>query len=85
MHQTKRSTDCLSPLSPRTASAFTLREVDGLKSEEIRELLSIKTSKLWVMLHRARGGRHLATSGLLICFIGRRRSWLELRMCLRRI
>ena len=46
--------DCLSPLPPRTASAFTLREVDGLKSEEICEMLSITTSNLWVMLHRAR-------------------------------
>lgn len=46
--------DCLSPLPQRTASAFTLREVDGLKSEEICELLSIKVNNLWVMLHRAR-------------------------------
>src|SRR5437667_8684636 len=46
--------DCLSPLPERTASAFTLREVDGLKSEEICELLSITVSNLWVMLHRAR-------------------------------
>ena len=46
--------DCLSPLPQRTASAFTMREVDGLKSEEICEILSIKTNNLWVMLHRAR-------------------------------
>ena len=46
--------DCLSPLPQRTASAFTLREVDGLKSEEICEMLSIKVNNLWVMLHRAR-------------------------------
>ena len=46
--------DCLSPLPQRTASAFTLREVDGLKSEEICEILSIKVNNLWVMLHRAR-------------------------------
>src|SRR5713101_6222617 len=31
--------DCLSPLPQRTASAFTLREVDGLTSEEICEML----------------------------------------------
>jgi DNA-directed RNA polymerase specialized sigma24 family protein len=31
--------DCLSPLPERTASAFTLREVDGLKSEgDMRDL-----------------------------------------------
>lgn len=46
--------DCLSPLPSRTASAFTLREVDGLSSEEICEVLSITVNNLWVMLHRAR-------------------------------
>lgn len=46
--------DCLSPLPKRTASAFTLREVDGLSSEEICEMLSITVNNLWVMLHRAR-------------------------------
>lgn len=46
--------DCLSLLPQRTASAFTLREVDGLSSEEICEVLSISVSNLWVMLHRAR-------------------------------
>ena len=40
--------------NPHTANAFTLREVDGLKSEEICEILSIKVNNLWVMLHRAR-------------------------------
>ena len=46
--------DCLSPLPQRTASAFTLREVDGVKSEEICDILSISANNLWVMLHRAR-------------------------------
>lgn len=46
--------DCLSPLPRRIASAFTLREVDGLKSEEICTILNIKVNNLWVMLHRAR-------------------------------
>ena len=46
--------DCLSPLPERTASAFTLREVDGLSSDEICETLGIKVNNLWVMLHRAR-------------------------------
>lgn len=46
--------ECLSPLPQRTASAFTLREIDGLKSEEICEILNISVNNLWVMLHRAR-------------------------------
>src|SRR6266511_3277507 len=46
--------DCLSLLPERTASAFTLREVDGLTSEQICEALNITVSNLWVMLHRAR-------------------------------
>lgn len=46
--------DCLSPLPKRTASAFALREVDGLTSEEICEALGITVNNLWVMLHRAR-------------------------------
>ena len=46
--------DCLTPLPQRTASAFTLREVDGLSSEEICEVLSVTVNNLWVMLHRAR-------------------------------
>jgi RNA polymerase sigma-70 factor, ECF subfamily len=46
--------DCLSPLPRRIASAFTLREVDGLKSEEICNILNINVNNLWVMLHRAR-------------------------------
>jgi RNA polymerase sigma-70 factor, ECF subfamily len=46
--------DCLRPLPQRTANAFLLREVDGLTSEEICEVLSITVNNLWVMLHRAR-------------------------------
>lgn len=46
--------DCLSPLPKRTASVFTLREVDGLSSDEICEMLSISVNNLWVILHRAR-------------------------------
>lgn len=46
--------DCLGPLPARTASAFVLREVDGLTSEEICEVLRISVNNLWVMLHRAR-------------------------------
>jgi RNA polymerase sigma-70 factor (ECF subfamily) len=46
--------NCLSPLPPRIASAFTLREVDDLASEEICDILGITVNNLWVMLHRAR-------------------------------
>jgi len=46
--------DCVSPLPQRTATAFTLREVEGLKSEDICEILNISVNNLWVMLHRAR-------------------------------
>ena len=45
---------CLSPLPERVASAFLLREVDGLESAEICEVFQITTNNLWVMLHRAR-------------------------------
>jgi RNA polymerase sigma-70 factor (TIGR02943 family) len=45
---------CLSPLPARTATAFTLREVDGFASDEVCEILMISASNLWVMLHRAR-------------------------------
>jgi RNA polymerase sigma-70 factor (ECF subfamily) len=45
---------CLSPLPARIASAFTLREIDGLSTEEICEILNVSTNNLWVMLHRAR-------------------------------
>jgi RNA polymerase sigma-70 factor (ECF subfamily) len=47
--------DCLKPLPARLASAFTLREVEGLSTEDICEILGVSPSNLWVMLHRARG------------------------------
>jgi len=50
----KAFNDCLAHMPARTASAFTLREVDGLRSEAICELLGISGNNLWVMLHRAR-------------------------------
>jgi RNA polymerase sigma-70 factor (ECF subfamily) len=45
---------CLEPLPARVASAFTLRELEGLSSEEICGALGVKVNNLWVMLHRAR-------------------------------
>jgi RNA polymerase sigma-70 factor (TIGR02943 family) len=46
--------DCSNKLPRNVETAFTLREVDGLDSSEICELLNISQGNLWVMLHRAR-------------------------------
>lgn len=45
---------CLSRLPQPIAVAFTLREIDGLGSSEICEILNVTPNNLWVMLHRAR-------------------------------
>lgn len=45
---------CLSALSGRAADAFTLREIEELKSEEVCKVLNITPTNLWVLLHRAR-------------------------------
>jgi len=45
---------CLGRLSQRQADAFTLRELEDLKSDEICKELGISASNLWVLLHRAR-------------------------------
>jgi RNA polymerase sigma-70 factor, ECF subfamily len=45
---------CLSELPPRHASAFALREVDGMETGEICKVLEITETNLWVILHRAR-------------------------------
>lgn len=44
----------LARLSPQMAIAFTLREIDGLSSEEICDILEVTRSNLWVILHRGR-------------------------------
>ena len=46
--------NCLSKMPARVASVFMLREMDGLESSEICEVLSVSTSNFWVMMHRAR-------------------------------
>ena len=46
--------DCSSHLPANVATVFNLREVDGVASKEICELLKISETNLWVMLHRAR-------------------------------
>lgn len=52
--------NCLSQLPQRMSIAFTLREIDGLTSTEICEILNITPNNLWVLLHRGRNKlRHL--------------------------
>jgi RNA polymerase sigma-70 factor (ECF subfamily) len=45
---------CLRSLPRNTATAFTMRELLGLETEEICKELGISTSNCWVMLYRAR-------------------------------
>jgi len=45
---------CLSKLRGPQQQAFALRELEGMKTEEICKLLEIEPNNLWVMLHRAR-------------------------------
>ena len=51
---------CLSQLPQQMSIAFTLREIDGLSSTEICEILNVTPNNLWVLLHRSRTTlRHL--------------------------
>ena len=45
---------CLSKLPERVATCFSLREMNGLDSDEICEILSLSPNNFWVMMHRAR-------------------------------
>jgi len=45
---------CLAKLPSRTAEAFVLREMDGVESDAIQEVLGVSASNFWVLLHRAR-------------------------------
>ena len=45
---------CLSDLPQRSADAFVYREIDGLHTEEICNLLDITAANCWVILYRAR-------------------------------
>ncbi len=45
---------CRASLPSGLAAAFTLRELDGLSSDSICELLGITPANLWTRLHRAR-------------------------------
>lgn len=45
---------CLSKLPERVANCFSLREMNGLDSDEICEVLGLSPNNFWVMMHRAR-------------------------------
>ena len=45
---------CLSALPARVANVFSLREIDGMTSEEICDALNLSPSNFWVIMHRAR-------------------------------
>ena len=45
---------CMLALPPRLNQAFTLREIDGLSTEEVRKILQVSATNSGVMLHRAR-------------------------------
>ncbi len=46
--------DCLKHLPTKTSAAFSLSEVDQMKSKEICKVLNITPTNLWSLLHRAR-------------------------------
>ncbi len=45
---------CLGVLPVRQSEVFTLREMDGLSTDEICKLYDISATNCWVILHRAR-------------------------------
>lgn len=57
-HEVKEFIDhfyrCLSDLPQRSADTFVYREIDGLNTEEICNLLDITAANCWVILYRAR-------------------------------
>jgi RNA polymerase sigma-70 factor (TIGR02943 family) len=46
--------ECLDALPQAHRRAFSMREIDGIKGEEICKILNITSTNLWVILHRAR-------------------------------
>ena len=46
--------DCLDKVPHQQRMAFVLREVQGLKSEEIRKILEVSSTHLPVLIYRAR-------------------------------
>jgi len=53
-NQLKALSDCLAGLPDRLSRIFMLRELDGMSTEDITDLLNITDANCWVMLHRAR-------------------------------
>ncbi len=47
--------DCLDGLTSALRNVFTMKEIDGMKGEEICKILGISATNLWVILHRSRG------------------------------
>lgn len=45
---------CMSGLPTRVADVFSLREMEGLTSEEICEVFGLSPNNFWVIMHRAR-------------------------------
>lgn len=45
---------CMTKLPEKTAAAFTMKNMDGLDTEEICKELGITPSNYWVMMHRAK-------------------------------
>ena len=45
---------CLERLPERSAQVFSLKEIDGVDSDEVCKVLNVTPSNLWVLLHRAR-------------------------------
>ncbi len=46
--------DCLTAMPQRIARIFMLREMDGLKTDEICKVMEISATNCWTMLYRAR-------------------------------
>lgn len=46
--------DCLDQLPEQAASAFRMREIQGLSTEDITSKLNITPNHLWVLIHRAK-------------------------------
>jgi len=47
--------DCLDKLKEPLRTAFTLKMLDDMSTEEVCKILDVSTNNLWVMMHRARG------------------------------
>ncbi len=58
---------CIGNLPETQQNVFTLRDLDGLSGEEICNILSLSSSNLWVITHRA---RHALRNCLTINWFG---------------